>query len=1107
MPLRSRGQSHTSVRNFCSFSQNEYPEEFVKACRIAGQRLSTRLLVPVALVASAVLVLAYGSKVTGPVPQTVQTPAIAQTPVVPPGATPLSFEPNQGQTDPQVKFLARGSSYELFLTSDEAVLKLQPSSRKTQSAITQAIRMRLLGASPAAELAASGELKAKSNYLMGNDPSRWHTQVPHFARVKYDQVYPGIDLVYYGNQGRLEYDFNVAPGADPKAIALSFTGQEYLAVDRSGDLLIQTAHGTVRFQSPISYQQIEGQKRLVKSRYVLTADNHVGFAVGDYDHSQPLVIDPTLNYSSYLGGSGQESCAAFTGTTNPGCPAIAVDAGLNYYVAGSTNSPTFPGTTATSFQQTLAAGATANVFVSKFDLGNNLLVTTYLGGNGTDTTAGVAADLAGNIYVGGTTTSTNFPTQNGFNAGPTVGGPHVFVSELKPDGSGLLYSTYLAGSGADTASGFAIDGKGAAFVMGITNSVSANPPGAPNFPTTANALQPNPLSTTTPQFFVSKIDTTKAGSSSLTYSTFFGGSNAPSGAIVQGGGIAVDSTGNVYITGGTNYQHTGNTLTDFPILNAGEPCLGQPGVTTACASATAPDAFVAKINPNTSGAASLVYSTYVGGSGTDIGHGIAVDSGSNVYLTGETNSGNAITLIPATTTVFQNTFGGGASDAFLARLNNPAAGATVSVIYFTYLGAGADDVGAAVAADSSGNARVTGWTSGGFPSANVGPFTPGALGGGDAFVARIDTSGSATALNFVSALGGSGLDHGTSIAIDPNFFTYVAGDTVSGNFPTVSPFQAGINGSSDAFISKLQPISDLSLLVTKPTASATSIGVGNPVTFKYTITNVGPDPTGGVTFADNVQATGGNFGSITSSPGTCTSPTGGVAQCAIGTLASGGTATVSVTMTPTGTVSTFQNSGSVSANALFSSDPVLGNNAASVSVPVDDFSVSVTPNTNTVTAGNSATYQVQVAPIPTYPNSVSLSCSSGLPANSRCDFSTTSVTLPSTSPVSSTLTISTGARPVTTTWLHHGSGLVYAVLLPVSGLTLIGAGVSSRRRKWLMGICLLVVLGTIGLSAGCGSSSSTPPTTGGTPAGTYTVTVTGTSGAATRSQNVTLVVN
>jgi hypothetical protein len=212
-------------------------------------------------------------------------------------------------------------------------------------------------------------------------------------------------------------------------------------------------------------------------------------------------------------------------------------------------------------------------------------------------------------------------------------------------------------------------------------------------------------------------------------------------------------------------------------------------------------------------------------------------------------------------------------------------------------------------------------------------------------------------------------------------------------------------------------------------------------------------------------------------------------------------------MTPTGTVSTFQNSGSVSANALFSSDPVLGNNAASVSVPVDDFSVSVTPNTNTVTAGNSATYQVQVAPIPTYPNSVSLSCSSGLPANSRCDFSTTSVTLPSTSPVSSTLTISTGARPVTTTWLYHGSGLVYAVLLPVSGLTLIGAGVSSRRRKWLMGICLLVVLGTIGLSAGCGSSSSTPPTTGGTPAGTYTVTVTGTSGAATRSQNVTLVVN
>ncbi len=1086
----------------------------MKASGILGQRLplGRALAVASTMLIAAVLVLGLGWKLASPTQGSVKRThpaspvrAIAQ-------SVPLSFEPNQGQTDPRVEFLARGAGYGLFLTSDAAVLKLQHLADKRLQ--TDAVHMQLAGSNPRAQVHASGQLPGESNYIIGNDPSKWHSRIPHYAQVTYQQVYPGIDLVYYGTQGQLEYDFRVAAGANPGAIQLSFKGQKTIEVESDGSVVLQTGVGDVRFHAPVAYQYENGAKRILKSRFVSLAADRVGFALDNYDHSRELVIDPVLSYSSYLGGSGDEACGLITGTgtPTPGCPAIALDSALNYYVAGSTTSADLPGVGSTALQQQIAG--TANVFIAKFDLNNTLQFATYLGGSGKDTTAGVAADPLGNIYVAGSTTSPNFPTSNGVNDGPVAAGTHVFVSAIKADGTGLLYSTYLAGSGTDTASGLAIDGKGNAFAMGITNSVDSV--SGTLFPTTPTGLQATPLSSTSPQFFVTEINITKTGASSLAYSTFFGGATTAGAAVVQGGGIAVDSSGNLYLTGGTNYLHLGDTTKDFPILNASQDCLDTPAVATApnppptcSATATLPDAFVAKINPNAVGAASLLYSTYLGGNGTDIGYGIAVDSGLNVYVAGSTDSTNQ--FIPTGITPFQSTLQG-SSDAFLAKLNNPAANTPVTATYFTYIGGGTT-AGSAVAVDSTGNARVTGWTTGGFTAANNGGFNSGPGGGTDAFVARIDTSGLSTAVNFASILGGSSADHGTGIAVDPNFLTFVVGDTSSGDFPLAgSSFQGALKGGSDAFVSVLGGSSDLSISVTQPPpppATQPTIGIGNPYTFRYTVTNNGPDPATGVVVTDNLPAASVTFGSITSSPGACASPSGTTVVCSIGNLATGGTATLSVTLTPTAASSGgFQNSAMVATTSPNTIDPKPANNTAKASVVATDFSLSASgPTPPSITAGQTATVNVTVTPVPTYPNNVSLTCSSGLPSQASCAFSTSTVTMTNTSPATSTLTISTTARPVSTTWLHHGSGIWYALLLPVSGITLLGAGVDSRRRKWLLAVCAAAVVGIVVFQAGCGSSSSSQTVTGGTPAGTYNIVITGTSGSVSRSQTVQLTVN
>ena len=1011
------------------------------------------------------------------------------------GKLPMFFEQNQGQTASEVKYLARGSGYNLYLTSDAAVLTVHHPRRKE----TSTVRMQLVGANEGSVVNGLDQLVGKSNYFIGNDPAKWQRDVAQFARVRYQQVYPGVDLVYYGNQGSLEYDFEIQPGADPTQVELSFDGAEAIGISHGGDLVLRLADGSIQFHAPVLYQSVNGVKRSVSGRFELAGKNKVRFAVGDYDRSRALVIDPLLTYSTYLGGGRDEACSVILGTGVPvsGCPAIAVDAALNMYLVGVTDSTDFP-------PQPGVLGnlkGTANIFVTKFNsAGNTLLYSTYIGGNGIDYSAGVAVDAGFDVFVAGTTTSTNFPTtSNAFQTTPLSTNKHVFVTELDPTGTTLVYSTYLSGNGVDTASGIALDPSSNAYVTGTTTSTEIDT----GFPSTLGSYSGSSRPTGTSQFFVTKINPTLSGENSVTYSTYFGGNNPKTGQTV-GGGIAVDSSANVYITGGTDY-------TDFPVSNAFQGTL-KGGL----------DAFLAKLSPDSNTGTQLIYSTYIGGSGDDIGYGVAVDTSLNAYITGSTTS----TDFPAAGTgVFQSNHSPAAgNDAFMAKFGVPCTGnscvnTTVPLSYMTYLGGAGEDVGLAITVDNANSpannnqgARLTGWTnSSDFPTAGL-PVQGGYAGGNEAFVARIDTSAtSPTAQGHYSVyLGGSGNDYGTGIASDVQGASYVAGETASGDFPTVAPRQPLLDGSTDAFLTKLGPLVAFGLTAS---ASPTPVGVGSQVTFTYTITNNG-DFTSGITFTDTLQGgNGASFVSATANTGTnaCGQPNGGTVLCNIGTLNAGATATVTVILTPTAPTPPAKNPVTLG-NSGFVGIGGSSLATASASVTVNDFDIAVAPASATVSAGVPASFTATISttqnqPIPA---SVSLSCSSGLPTGATCSETTNPIPNLQTGTASTGLIINTTARVTTTTEWWHGGRPLYATWFPVTGLALFGAGLGagSRKRKALMAVLLVGFFGLIFFQPGCGGKSSTTTVTG-TPAGTYIVTVSATSGAsnaAVRTTTVTLVV-
>ena len=1038
---------------------------------------------------------------------------------------PLSFEPNRGQTDPQVKFLARGSGYGLYLTSDAAVLAFPGLKQKNGVSSVSAVSMQFAGANRDAAIAASQALPGHTNYLLGNDPSRWRRNIPQFARVQYRNLYPGVDLDFYGKQGRLEYDFEVSPEADPAEIKLQFEGTRAMQIAANGDLVLALDGRELRFQAPHVYQRSESGEQTVAGKFVLRAGNQIGFEVGAYDRSRALVIDPVLTFSTLFGGSGAESCTALTGAQFVAhCPAIAVDSANRIYIAGATSTAAGFPTPAGPAGTVGPGGGGADVFVARISNSGSSLALDYLtfvGGGGVDYPVGVAVDSGFNVYLAGNTTSSDFPTTTaGFQTSPAAGGNHAFVTELDSSASGANYSTYLSGNGVDTASDMALDNQGRIYVIGTTTLASGT---GNTFPTTAGALQATALASS--QFFFSKLNPTLSGTNSLLYSTFIGGST-PSSGVVMGGGIAVDANLNVYLAGGTNF-------TDMPIVNAFQGTnLG--GL----------DVWAAKLTPpaNNTQQYTPLYETYFGGTGDEVAYGVAADAtNTSLYVTGSTTTAGISS--PVSTVPLQGTYGGG-MDAFVAKFGVPTTSGTtqgsVPLSYFTYLGGSAQDVGLAIVADSNQNARVAGFTaSGSLPNPNPLFQSPG--GGLDAFFARIvttATTATTTNTSATSILGGSGTDRGTSTAVDAALSSYVAGEAASGNFPVatdpslpaVAPLQASLSGASDAFVSKIGPNTNgLSFVCSgmgcpspvpaNPAVNPTPVGVGSSVTFTYSIYNFS-DPVTGAVFSANIGLpANSSITTATASAGTCSITGGTAALCNLGTVnsssttTSGSTTTTAVAATVTITVLATP---PASTGTTPTKPPSIGNSGTltvagtnfqkttSGTASVNDFGIQVTPNTQTVNAGSQGSYVLTVAPTGPFPESVSLACGSGLPSQATCSFSAANpIANLNNGPQSRTLEITTTAR-VTTPASLFGRGPIYAFWLPISGLALVGSGLSGRRR-WLIAIALVAVLGGVTLQSGC-SNTNNKSTTVGTPAGTYTVTVNATSGSATRTTAVTLIV-
>jgi uncharacterized protein (TIGR03437 family) len=745
-------------------------------------------------------------------------------PYRPGSAARLTLEANLGQSDSRYKFLGRGDGYFLFLNDQETVLDLG----------TRQIRLHLDGARPGAP-ATTGDAFQRTHYLLGPDPNHWIPNVPVYDEVGFTGVYPGVDIVYYAREGKLEHDFRLAPGADPSRIRWALQGVD--RVSRDGDaLLLHAGDLNIRWDAPVAYQ---GSRR-IPAGYKLDSAG-IRFTLGEYDRSKPLVIDPVIRYVSYLGRRGGELAGRST-----------VDAQGNVYLTGASTDaqyPTTPGAAATN----PLGFSNSNIVVTKMDAsGSRLLYSTYIGGVGSELATGVALDAAGALYITGVTDSTDFPVTPGAyqtKPAPTPTGTkdfaNCFITKLNPAGSALVYSTFLSGSLRDGCTAIAVDRAGSAVVIGASVST--------DFPTTPDAPQSRyRLGQGDPSYDAIVAKLNPAGSA-LVFSTFIGGNGNDSAH-----GVAVDNADNIYVTGVTN---SGNT---FPVTDAAFDRTyngqgGSPGFYNIG------DAFLLKLNPL---GTQLIYSTLLGGARDDSAFAVAVDPQGNAYVTGNTLSQD----FPVTAGAAQRTWAGAggqpylpAGDIFLTKVN-PAG---TAIVYSTLLGGSLDDRAISLALGPDNSVHLVGHTlSTNFPVTNdaaqtllksTNPTDPRATG--DGFYAHIDPAG--TRVLYATYLGGANSDWLTGVSLDATGAITVTGTTASSDIATTAAaYQRNYFGSPDNFL----PMGDLliarfgdapavsvSAVVNAASYNAASVSPGLIVTLGGT--GLGPDTLAGPVVQGGVFAT------------------------------------------------------------------------------------------------------------------------------------------------------------------------------------------------------------------------------------------------------------
>jgi hypothetical protein len=1073
---------------------------------------------------------------------------------------PMTFEANQGQAGPQVKFISRGTGYTAFLTAGGIVLSLRPNEpvpvsqistvaapNRSQQPLSATLQFTLLGA--AQNLTAIGEdpQSGKVNYFIGKEPSKWLTNVPTYARVRYNNVYPGIDLVYYRNHQQLEYDFAISPGADPGQIQFEITGATQISLDAEGNLVLQTSAGEFHFQSPVVYQESAGLQVPVSGSYAVIDPTHFGFQVARYDPTKPLVIDPVLVYSTYLGGTGSDQPTG-----------VAVDSTGNVYVAGYTSSANFLLTTIG------APSINANhAFVAKLDpTASSLVYADYVGGNGEDYGVGLALDSASHVYLTGSTTSSNFPVVDAYQA-VEPGSYSGFVAKISVDGSSLLYSTYLGGNGFDQPVGIAVDTLGEAYVAGGTTSQ--------NFPV-INAYQGAALANQGGLYgnygFLTKF---AADGSSLIYSTFFAGNTN----IVQNCGnpcwptpysavsaVALDANGSFYVTGTTN-------TSNFPVTSGAY----------LTSNSTQPDATIGFVSKFTS-SGNLDYSTYFYPfSGIPIGIGaITVDGSGSAYIAGTVSSDGTFP-ITSTNICDPSVYGFACSYAFVTKFDPTAS----TLAYSTFLGPNNYAEPQSIAVDSSNNAYVVANTMS--PAFGTNNGIEGYTNGENLLLVEIDAS--ATTELFATYLGGSNSDSANGIALDTDGSIYVVGTTDSVDFPvTQGAFQNALGGGTDAFLIKIGPNSAPAVAVsptllqyaaqalssTSPTQNVllrnmgsstlsissiatsgdfaetdncgTSVPGASNCTFSiaFTPTAVGPR-SGAVLIQDDaagaphvISLSGVGTGPVALlTPASLTFPsqpvgTSGGAQMA--SLTNSGNTALNITdIQATGDYTQASNcpaqlppNASCSVNITFSptvagiragtlsvSDNAVGSpQATNLTGSGSDFSLNSSPGSATVKAGSTAKYNLTVSPVGgSFAYAVKLTCS-GLPAQTSCSLSPTTVT-PGANTAASTLSVTTTASVAEALPIRPSRHApIFAVWIQLQGLGLVGMMLAaygrSTRKICVLALLVLLTVALISMTGCAGGTGIAPLPQSGTTSGSYTITVTGTSGGLQHSLPVTLTV-